>query len=71
MQHTKASVAAKASGYLGQMYWRGEGVEQNNATARWYFERGVKQGDGASHTGLGLMYEGGVAGLPVVSKASL
>ncbi|TPX45628.1 hypothetical protein SeMB42_g01683 [Synchytrium endobioticum] len=64
-QQTKAAMAAKAAGYLGRIYWRGEGVDQNNVTARWYFERGARQGDGASHTGLGMMYEYGVAGLPV------
>ncbi|TPX31929.1 hypothetical protein SmJEL517_g04839 [Synchytrium microbalum] len=65
LQHTRATIAAKAAGYLGQMYWRGEGIEQNIDHAKWYFERGAKQGDGASHTGLGMMFEEGVAGLPV------
>lgn len=37
-----AQAAGQAAGILGQMYWRGEGVEQNNRTAAKWFSRGVQ-----------------------------
>lgn len=55
--------ASQSAGILGQMYWRGEGVEIDVETARKWFERGVSQDNPASHTGLGLMYMNGIAGL--------
>lgn len=48
-------VATKAAGYLGRMFMRGEGVEQNFDKARTWFERGIKSGDAGSQYGLGLM----------------
>lgn len=47
--------AAKAAGYLGSMYLRGEGVEQNFEKAKLWFERGKSLGDAQCQHGLGLM----------------
>ncbi|RKO88751.1 hypothetical protein BDK51DRAFT_12061, partial [Blyttiomyces helicus] len=47
--------AAKAHGMLGTMYWRGEGVAQNNDRARSWFQNGVKHKDPTSLNGLGMM----------------
>ncbi|KAJ3274811.1 ERAD-associated protein [Terramyces sp. JEL0728] len=55
--------ASRSCGFLGQMYWRGEGVEPDIDRARQWFERGVSQDNAASHYGLALMYMGGV-GVP-------
>lgn len=57
------SIACKAAGYLGRMFLRGEGVEQNFKKAVKWFGRGVKGGDAGSYHGLGLMYLHGL-GLP-------
>ncbi|KAJ3259573.1 ERAD-associated protein [Boothiomyces macroporosus] len=64
-KHLKeVSIAASRScGFLGQMYWRGEGVEPDIERARKWFERGVSQDNAASHYGLALMYMDGV-GIP-------
>ena len=48
-------IATKAAGYLGRMFLRGEGVEQNLEKAHVWFQRGVKSGDAGSQYGLGLM----------------
>ncbi|TVY84737.1 Protein sel-1-like protein [Lachnellula suecica] len=48
-------IAAKAAGYLGRMYLRGEGVDQSYEKANIWFLRGVKSGDAGSQYGLGLM----------------
>ncbi|CAG8490048.1 1561_t:CDS:10 [Dentiscutata heterogama] len=65
-----AHAAGQAAGILGQMYWRGEGVVQNNKTALEWFIRGAKKArcflifiqlmiiffkNPASYNGLGLM----------------
>lgn len=52
-------VAGKAAGYLGRMYMRGEGVEQNMERARDWYNRGIAQGDAQSQYGLGLLLMGG------------
>ncbi|CAG8554689.1 351_t:CDS:10, partial [Diversispora eburnea] len=52
--------AGQAAGILGQMYWRGEGVEQNNHTAYEWFVRGAQVGNPASINGLGMMFLEGV-----------
>lgn len=49
-------VAAKAAGHIGLMYLRGEGVEQNFATALTWFRRGVANGDPLCQHEIGLMY---------------
>lgn len=48
-------IAAKAAGYLGRMYMRGEGVQQDFDRAKFWFDRGISQGDAQSQYGLGLM----------------
>ena len=58
-----AQAASEAAGNLGKMYWRGEGVEPDEATARKWFERGAAQGNSASLNGLGMMHLRGSAGL--------
>ncbi|CAJ0826559.1 9200_t:CDS:10 [Entrophospora sp. SA101] len=52
--------AGQAAGILGQMYLRGEGVEQNNRTALKWFLRGVKLSNPTALNGLGLMHMNGV-----------
>lgn len=47
--------AAKAAGYLGRMYLRGEGVDQNFEKAKLWFDRGKTLGDAQCQHGLGLM----------------
>lgn len=48
--------AAKAAAHIGLMYLRGEGVEQNFATALTWFRRGVENGDALCQHEMGLMY---------------
>lgn len=48
-------IAAKAAGYLGKMYMRGEGVPQDFDRARFWFDRGLQHGDAQSQYCLGLM----------------
>jgi SEL1 protein len=48
-------MAGKAAGYIGRMYLRGEGVEQNFDRARFWFERGAALKDAQSQHNLGLM----------------
>lgn len=49
-------IASKAAGHIGMMYLRGEGVEQNFATALTWFKRGVANGDPLCQHQIGLMY---------------
>lgn len=56
----------QAAGYLGKMYWRGEGVEQDEEMAYKWFELGSKLNDPIALNGLGMMYLNGI----VVPKAS-
>ncbi|KNG81219.1 ubiquitin-protein ligase Sel1/Ubx2 [Aspergillus nomiae NRRL 13137] len=49
-------LASKAAGHIGLMYLRGEGVEQNFATALTWFRRGVTNGDSLCQHQMGLMY---------------
>lgn len=55
--------AAKAAGYLGLIFLRGESVEQNFENARVWFERGIPSGDPGAQNGLGIMYLHGL-GVP-------
>lgn len=48
--------AGKAAGYIGRMYLRGEGVEQNFDRAKFWLERGSLLKDAQSQHFLGLMY---------------
>ncbi|PYH99411.1 putative ubiquitin-protein ligase Sel1/Ubx2 [Aspergillus ellipticus CBS 707.79] len=49
-------LASKAAGHVGLMYLRGEGVEQNFATALTWFRRGLSNGDALCQHSIGLMY---------------
>ncbi len=48
--------ASKAAGYIGRMYLRGEGTEQNFIKAQVWFSRGVMNADPLCQYSLGLMY---------------
>lgn len=52
-------VAAKAAGYLGRMFLRGEGVTQDYKKAMVWFKRGIQHGDGLSQYSLGLIHLNG------------
>jgi SEL1 protein len=47
--------AGRAAGYLGRIYLRGDGVEQNYNRAKSWYDRGIQFGDAQSQYGLGLM----------------
>lgn len=48
--------ASTAAGYLGLMYWRGEGLKQDNATARQWFEKGIEWNNPVSMNAMGMIY---------------
>jgi SEL1 protein len=52
--------AAASAAYLGRMYLRGEGVGQNPAMARMWFERGSAAGDRECHNALGVIWRDGL-----------
>lgn len=60
-------ISAHAAGLLGEMYWRGDGVQQDNSTALKWFHRAAEYGDPNGYLNLGLMYLYGV----VVQKVRL
>jgi SEL1 protein len=49
-------LAAKAAGFLGRMFLRGEGMKQDFELAQVWFKRGVSNGDALSQYSMGLMY---------------
>ncbi|CAO3656727.1 unnamed protein product [Mucor hiemalis] len=49
----------QAAGYLGLMYWRGEGVKADAKIAYQWFDIGVKFNDATSQNALGMMYLSG------------
>lgn len=51
-----ARIASKAAAYLGRMFLRGEGTEQNFDKALTWFKRGVANGDSFCQYEIGLMY---------------
>ncbi|KAI9842767.1 MAG: ERAD-associated protein [Sclerophora amabilis] len=53
-------LASKAAGYLGRMFLRGEGMEQNFAKAKTWFQRGIENGDAVSQYYMGLMHLNGL-----------
>ncbi|KAH7375904.1 hypothetical protein B0T11DRAFT_271198 [Plectosphaerella cucumerina] len=57
-------VAARAAGYIGRMYLRGEGVEQSLEHAMRWFNRGLQHGDAQSQHNLGLMKLHGYGNAP-------
>ena len=56
----QAGFASLAAGYLGRMHLRGEGVKQDAAVAKMWFERGADYGDKECHNGLGLIWRDGL-----------
>lgn len=63
-------IAAKAAGYLGRMYMRGEGVQQDFDRAKFWFERGNTAGDAQSQYCLGLLWLNGYGVPRNVGKAT-
>lgn len=61
--------ACKAAAYIGRLYLRGEGLNQNFEKARTWFERGITHGDAQAQYGLGLMLLNGYAGKKNIKKA--
>jgi SEL1 protein len=62
--------AGKAAGFIGRMFMRGEGVEQNFDRAKFWFERGDKLKDPQSQYGLGLLYLNGLGVKTDIVKAT-
>lgn len=56
VSHGTEKLAAKAAGYLGRMFLRGEGMEQSFSKARIWFSRGISSGDALSQYSMGLMH---------------
>lgn len=56
-------IAAKAAAYIGRMYLRGEGWEQNYEKAATWFRRGIANGDPLCQYLMGIMYRDGL-GVP-------
>ena len=54
------SFAAASAGYLGRMFLRGEGVKQDMAMAKLWFERGAEYKEKESLNGLGIMLRDGL-----------
>lgn len=63
-------IASKAAGYLGRMFLRGEGLDQNFEKANTWFQRGIKSGDAGSQYGSGLMYLDGLGVPKNIPKAT-
>lgn len=62
--------AAKAAGYIGRMYLRGDGVEQNFDRAALWFDRGVSFADAQSQYSLALMLMHGYGMPKNIAKAA-
>jgi TPR repeat protein len=43
--------------FLGEMYANGRGVDQNNATAKRYYEKGMEKKNAQAIAGLGMLYK--------------
>lgn len=56
-------LAGKAAAYIGRMFLRGEGMEQNFEKAVIWLKRGVSNGDSFAQYHMGLMYRDGL-GVP-------
>jgi SEL1 protein len=56
-------IAAKAAAYIGRMFLRGEGMEQNFGTAATWFRRGIVNGDPFAQYHMGIMHRDGL-GMP-------
>lgn len=55
-----AKPIGQAAGYLGLMYWRGEGVKANAKTAYKWFSIGNDLNDATSQNAIGMMYLDGI-----------
>jgi SEL1 protein len=55
-------LAARAAGYIGRMYLRGEGVSQDYSLARLWLGRGEEHGDAFAQHHLALMHLNGLGG---------
>ena len=53
--HELDKYAAKSAGYLGGMFLRGEGGEENYHKAKIWFQRGIANGDALCQYSMGLM----------------
>jgi SEL1 protein len=62
--------ASKAAGFIGRMYLRGDGLEQNFDRAKFWFDRGMTFGDAQSQYGLGLMLLNGYGVAKNVARAA-
>ena len=51
---------AKAQSFLGFLYYRGNGVDQDYTQARKWFEKAAEQGDSFAQLGLGTIYSAGL-----------
>ncbi|KAF9091421.1 ERAD-associated protein [Mortierella sp. AD031] len=63
--------AALAAALLGKMYWRGEGFDASEQQALEWFTKGAVLDNPVALNGLGVMYQKGVAGLPVNRAAAI
>jgi TPR repeat protein len=66
---TTEQAAAQAAAMLGEMYWRGEGVKQSNATALLWFKHAAEYGEPIAQNALGVMYRDGSEVKQDTSKA--
>ena len=62
--------AGSAAGMIGQMYLRGEGVQQDFKRAWVWFSRGQSTGDAESYNGLGVMLRDGLGTTPDIATAT-
>lgn len=62
------AATSQSAGFIGYLYWRGEGVEQDMKKAREWIEKGYRHGDSFSTNYLGVMNRDGVAGFKEVKK---
>lgn len=63
IEHGVDKLASRAAGFLGRMFLRGEGLEQNYAIAKVWFKRGIQNGDPLAQYSLGIMHLDGL-GMP-------
>lgn len=56
-------LAGKAAAYIGRMFLRGEGMEQNFEKALTWLKRGISNGDSFAQYHMGIMYRDGL-GVP-------
>lgn len=52
--------AIASAAYIGRMFLRGEGVKQDAALAKMWFERGAAHGEKECNNGLGIIWRDGL-----------